>query len=358
MTSKNKKRGNLYALIILFSVSYSCLSFAEEEFTGEFILFPFIDAEFNSNLDPASARDNDEYDYGVDLFATFAYGKVRFLGEYLLTNDEHEFERLQLGWLINHNNTLWLGRFHNPLGFWNTNYHHGDYLETGISRPAIVEYEELGGILPMHLAGFLYEGLIEQGEHGIGFALAIAAGPEFTDELVPWDALKPGAGSQDLSATINLFYEPELYAPSRYGLFANYSEIPAKTTGFDEIRQLVTGVYANWESALWRVITAFYYVHNNVRGSPGLADGAFMHGYVQSEYEVTDKWTIYGRIERTAGDKNDAYLALLPGFIEDRLLGGVRFDFLNQHALKLEISDNQNDTDDFLQLMLQWSAVF
>jgi len=358
MHNKKHKYPFLYLLIIFYSISYSSLAYCQSSFNHEFILFPYLDATYNSNLDSTSSLDNDEYAYGVNLFATFEFGKFRFLGEYLLAKDEQEIERLQLGWLFGNNNRRWLGRFHNPIGFWNTQYHHGEYLETGISKPAIVEYEDDNGPLPMHLAGLLYEGLFENDDHGLGYVLAIGAGPEIREELEAWDPSSPGSGTQDISATINLYFEPVLYTPTRYGLFASYSEIPAKAIGFDEIRQIISGAYGNWQSTPWHIIASFFYVHNRIDPTAGSFDEAFMQGYIQSAYEISDKWTLYGRIEGTISDKNDDYLALFPGFIEDRLLGGIRFDFINQNALKMEISENHTDADNFFQFKLQWSAVF
>lgn len=359
MEIKNQNNGKLSAFIFYTLISFSHFVSSQPEFDGELILFPHLESEFNSNLDNLSSLDNDEYRYGVDLFATFEYDRLLFLGEYLLSKDEQEFERIQLGWLFDNNDRAWLGRFHNPIGFWNSHYHHGDYLEAAISRPAIAEFEDDGGLLPMHLAGILYEGQIEKDDHGLGYIFALAAGAELDHgALEAWNVLEPSATDHDISATINLYYEPELYAPGRYGVFANYSEIPVNIPGINEIRQVITGGYGNWESDPWHVLASIYYVHNKLHQTVGTSRGSFLHAYIQPEYKLSQKWTLFGRWEETIADKNDAYLTLFPEFTEDRLLVGIRFDVFNKNALKLEVSNNQNNNDDFVKFMLQWSAVF
>ncbi len=346
------------ALVLLSGISFATGCLGEDDIDVELLLFPFLDAHFNSNLDSTTSPDNHDYDYGIDLFATFEYKKIRFLGEYLLSKEERELERLQLGLLLSNNNRLWVGRYHNPLGYWNTQYHHGDYLEAGVVRPALINFEDEGGLLPMHLGGLLYEGLIEEDSYGLGYALAVGVGPEFKGELEPWDVLEPGSGQQNISTTINLYYEPQLFGENRYGLFAGFSKIPAELPGINEIRQLTAGLYVNWESTSWHVLSALYYIHNHLNLSGAATEGAFVNAYFQVARELNSRWTLYGRMEGTAGDKNDPYLALFPNFIENRLLGGIRFDVFHQHALKLEFSKNYNDIDDFFQINLQWSAVF
>ena len=49
--------------------------------------------------------------------------------------------------------TLWAGRFHTPYGIWNTAFHHGAQIQTSLSRPRFLEFEDRGGILPAHTVG-------------------------------------------------------------------------------------------------------------------------------------------------------------------------------------------------------------
>jgi len=347
-------------IFLLTSLLWS--QFCLAEFNGEFFIFPQADAVFRSGVDmPVSDQeghheslDSDHYEAAADLFLTFEVGNFRFLGEYLLSTDEQDLERLQLGWVVG-SRLFWLGRFHNPVGDWNTRYHHGAYIQTSISRPAIVAYEEHSGILPMHQAGLLAEGMFGTAGGNLGYLVSLAQGPEFDDELRPWDVLDPSAGEHDTSVTLNLFRQRE---NGRIGLFGNYNRIPSAHEDLNEIKQWILGGYIDYELERGNVYTAMYYVSNQLIGLAGMQDDSFMNAFLHAEYQLSQKFRIFGRVESTFDSKRDPYLALFPNFVKGRLLGGFRFDFVSKNALKLEISSNQIQADHYNQLMLQWSAQF
>lgn len=351
---------NKYSLYIFLIVLTNTSSlYANDKFIGEFFLFPFVESQHSSNVDTSSHHNKDEYDFGVDIFTTFDYGNFLFLGEFLLSKEDKHFERLHIGYEFSPTNRVWFGRFHNPIGFWNGYFHHGDYLETSISRPAIEEFEDhRAGILAMHLTGFLYEGALSRGESALGYSLAVATGPEFDDGLNPLDVTDPEKGKRDISTTLNIYYEPVMHDLNKYGLFINYNEIPATDIGVDEIHQLASGVYLQWRKDRWTVLSTFYHVYNDLTGPANTTDSSFMHAYLQTDYEYNDKLTFFARIEETFSDSNDVYLNLYHDFVRDKTLAGIRLDILEQNALKLEISNNQTRMDDFTQIRLQWSAYF
>jgi len=341
--------------ILALSVVYARPGLAESE--SEFLLFPFAKASYLSGLPADSLLDDNDNDFGLGLFAAIENGGFVFLGEALLAKDEQEIERLQLGWRFG-DSRAWLGRFHNPIGYWNTQFHHGAYLQTSITRPAIAEFEDDGGILPMHLAGLLIEGIKEHNESGLGYALAIATGPELADELEPLDVLSPGSGTQGLALTLNIYRQPVAYGPNQYGLFANYTEVPATDRGIDEIRQTIAGGYWNWESDHWRLIGSAFYVRNRLDEPNANQTDDFVSGYFQAERSLTDDWTIFGRVEKTFASDNDAYLALFPDHAREKILGGFRLNVFSRHSLTLEFSSNQQQDGRHRQFMLQWAAMF
>jgi len=321
------------------------------------LLFPYVQASYLSGLADNSGLDSDENDFGLNLFAALEKGRFHFLGEALLAKDEQEIERLQLGWRMG-DSKAWLGRFHNPIGYWNTQYHHGAFLQTSVTRPVIAEFEDDGGVLPMHLAGLLIEGIKEHSKSGLGYALAIATGPELSDELEPFDVLSPGSGSQDLALTVNIYRQPIAYGPNQYGLFANYTEIPATDRGYDEIRQTIAGGYWNWESDPWRLIGSAYYVRNRLDEQTANETDNFVAAYIQAEKILSDDWSIFGRAEKTFAGDNDAYLALFPDHTREKILAGVRLVLFDRHALTLEVSDNRGQDDRYRQISLQWAAMY
>ena len=330
---------------------------SQADFESDLLLFPYVEANYLSGLSADSIHDSNDNDYGLDIFGAIENGDFVFLGEALIAKHEQELERLQVGMRFG-GGKAWLGRFHNPIGYWNTQFHHGEYLQSSASRPSIVEYEDDDGVLPMHLTGLLIEGVKENNGHGLGYAFALALGPELSDNLEPLDVLEPSSGSQGLALSLNLFRQPDVYGPTQFGLFANYTEIPADDRGYDEIRQTIAGGYGNWESDPWRVIGSAFYVRNRL-DQGGITDSEeFVFAYLQAERRLGDRWTMVGRIEAGSGDEDDAYLALFPDYVEDKILGAMRLNVWERHALTLEISNVHAREDRYREVTLQWAAVF
>lgn len=355
MNHSYRRGGSLYLSMVIALTVCALPSFAETH--SEYLFFPHIGASFHSGLADDSHLDSDDYTYGLDLFAAVEYQNLLFLGEALLSKEEQEIERFQFGWRLG-DNKVWLGRFHNPVGYWNTQFHHGGYMQTSITRPAIVAFEDDNGPLPMHLTGLLVEGTREHDGRGLGYSVALAIGPELSDELEPLDVLSPTSGSQDRALALNVYREPVVYGPTRYGLYINYTEIPAASRGLDEIRQVSAGVYLNWESGPWRLIGSTFHVRNRLYQSNEVQVDDYLSGYFQAENTRSDRWKVFARVEWTFSDENDAYLVQFPDYARERILGGVRLDIFDRHAFKLEISDNRSEQDNFRQLMMQWDAMF
>src|SRR5712671_4347155 len=123
-----------------------------DPFKYEFLLLP--SAQFIGTFDrhAASTQIHDEV-VQADTLLTLQEGPIKLFSEYLLSDHEGDLERLQLGWQLSDETILWIGRFHQPTSVWNHDHHHGQYLQTSITRPAIDEWEDLGGVLPQHFTG-------------------------------------------------------------------------------------------------------------------------------------------------------------------------------------------------------------
>ena len=100
----------------------------------EFMLLPSIDLLGVGDQSPPDTIDSDA-GAAVDVFYSYTGGRFRVLGEYLLSTEESELERLQAGWPMSEHTMLWFGRFHSPASFWISEFHHGHYLQTSITRP-------------------------------------------------------------------------------------------------------------------------------------------------------------------------------------------------------------------------------
>ncbi len=105
-------------------------------------------------------------------------GKVTFFGEVSATPKTNQFlfevERAFIRYDYNDAFKVSAGRYHTPIGYWNTAYHHGFWLQTTIRRP---EQVQIGGVyVPVHFIGLLVEGKVPSGPIGLGYAAGVGNG--------------------------------------------------------------------------------------------------------------------------------------------------------------------------------------
>ena len=267
-------------------------------------------------------------------------------------------ERLQLGLSITPSNTLWIGRFHAPLGFWNSNYHHGLHLQTSVHRPGIIEYEEKGGVLANHLTGALLEAQKFTKEGAINYSIALGYGPNLEHELEPF-ALEMEEAENKLHGIVKVSYQPDDTNQSETGIVLSKSTINSEEVSIDEIQQQILGIYTHQSWERYRVTSSAYLVNNSIiYNSTNKVDASFAAGYFHVEYDIASKWIIYSRVERSIGGKNDPYLELFTHSETERNLGGIRFDLTRRQALSSEVSKRIADHDSHTHISIQWSAIF
>jgi hypothetical protein len=107
--------------------------------------------------------------------------KVSVFGE-IAFDPQHEgwtvdVERVIVRYDLNDYFKLSFGRFHTPINYWNTAYHHGVWLQTTISRPEMILFH--GEFLPAHFVGLMAEGNIPSGGANLGYNVGVGNGRSF-----------------------------------------------------------------------------------------------------------------------------------------------------------------------------------
>lgn len=327
------------------------------DFRGEMLLFPAVTVIDRYDQGPKKKPANSEVIPEMNFFYTADYQQFRFLGEWLVSTKTHNLERIQFGLHLGES-SLWLGRFHNPIGYWNMQYHHGAFLQNTTSRPGIMAFETQGGVIPNHLTGLFWEGVHQFDEAGLYYSVGAGAGPYLKRGLSAFNVIEPG-GSHRPGATFRLGYQPVSFGVNEFGISGAYTEIPSDLNDVREVKQFVAGAYANWQQDSVHLLSEVVYANSRLEHDAGLRNGgSFFNAYAQAEWAFADDWTLIGRIEGTRGGQNDPYLALFPRYVRDRLLGGLRYRVNSNMALKVEASQDHIRDDRYGQVMFQWSAVF
>jgi len=340
-----------------------------EDSQHDFLLFPSVDTFDTFN---ESAPDVGDSFVRPSLNVLYSYngGRFRVLGEYLWSSTEAELERLKVGWQAGDNTMWWFGRFHSTAKFWTSEYHHGQFMQTSITRPSIEEWEDESGPIPSHITGLSIEHTLPRTDEtawNLGFSFGLA--PKFVeDKLHPYDMLNPES-DHGLSYNARIAYRPSIFSDNQVGLLAGWNDITVDSesslnlTDLDDIQQLTVGVFADWQWDKLRILANVVHFKNELNYTNESVSDVFVAGYLQLEYKTGDDWTVFGRVDASSSEDSSPYLRLLSAYVSHRHMLGVRWDFHEKQSLTMEIADTSRQGagvshDNFKEVRFQWSSVF
>jgi hypothetical protein len=255
--------------------------------------------------------------------------KVSYFGEITFnaqpTGYTVEVERNIIRYDYNDYFKLSFGRYHTPIGYWNTAFHHGAWLQTTISRPEMVRFG--GTFIPVHFVGFLAEGNIPSGGAGLSYNVGVGNGRGSTISR-PGDA---GDNNDNRAWVANIYSRPQRF----YGLQLGASVYRDKITlAGGDFREWITAAHLVWTKETPEFLAEFANVnHRAVLTNLSTNSQAF---YVQLAYRLPWFETSvkpYYRFEYTHTPLSEKV------FTNQDLIGsilGARYDISSYAAFKAE----------------------
>ncbi|MDB6085903.1 MAG: hypothetical protein JWN43_3784 [Gammaproteobacteria bacterium] len=356
----------LTALLMSFAARTSIAQ--HEHSSAEFEVF--VAAEALAGSGQPHPRDDDSW-FDADVIVGLTHDQFRVFGEYFITPSEHDLERFQVGYEFVPDTVLWLGRFHQPASAWNTEHHHGRYLQTAITRPAIESWEDQEGLIPQHITGALLESRRPLGsEAGIQFSAGAGVAPSAPTnsraEYEPITVVGNNPGKHGVSFTGRLAYLPDYAGTSSAGLLWGHdqefvrSPATVATLRSDHAILSVYGAYADWTLGPWRLIGSGYYV--DVELDRPNSDESFISGYLQAERQLPYRLTAFSRLENSARMQESRYVSLFNDHSGDiditlrRVAAGMRWDYARRQALSCELSHVVSLDQRAYEARFLWSA--
>jgi hypothetical protein len=219
------------------------------------------------------------------------------------------------------------GRYHTPINYWNTEYHHGSWLQTSESRPEMVQFG--GSFLPVHFIGALVEGALPAGGLNLNYNAGIGNGRG--------TVISRGGDFGDINNNrawlVNLFIKPD----KLYGLQAGGSAYRDEITlGATSYREWITSGHLVWARENPEVIAEVANVRHEGIGPIGGLSNSVAY-YVQAAYRLPwleRQWKPYYRFEYIHIPKSDTVFRLVPSLAES--IVGMRYDISSFAAIKLE----------------------
>jgi len=301
--------------------------------------------------------------FAADILLSLQRGNASLLGEYLLTDHEGDLERFYLGWEPSSHFNLSVGRFHQPGSVWNSEHHHGQYLQTTITRPAAENWEDDGGIIPQHVTGALVE---SDWDLPADRVLKFAAGGGLIPVLEPgglepFDLVHPDAHQHRLGYQARIALQADPFGESGAGIVFAQEDIGVRGGPLPQLPSLkyvdftLAGAYATWVHGDWKVSAVGYYVDAGLPGTT-VRDSDFLTGYVLGEAPLYRNLRAFARWENTSHVRDSPYLEFFPAFVNRRTTLGVRWDFLRKQAITAEVAKARNEAERFNEYRVQWSA--
>lgn len=305
--------------------------------------FADVGAAWSSDADPRRRRGFNAGTLDLYLVPQFG-GRVRSLMEVTFEYEPDgreatvDVERLQLGYTLHDNLTVWLGRFHTPFGLWNTLYHHGANFQTSIYRPRFIEFEDQGGIIPAHSVGLWASGKWPLDEDKIVFDAYIANGPSIRKRALDFNAITDD--DQSKMVGLNVGYQPSgLLRGATAGLHAFQSRATAFTSAdapMSRTRLRMGGAYFGYDAHDWEAIVEYYRFANRDEAGGGTFGSSAWFAQVGRAFGA---WTPFARYEHASLNAQDRYFASQQWARPyRRAVAGARYALDGRSSFKVELS--------------------
>jgi len=272
----------------------------------------------------------------LDLFFTSHLAEnVSVLGELVAeAGDDNAFkfevERILLQYELSEYLEIEAGRYHTEIGYYNTQYHHGSWLQTAARRPLIDEFEDDGGVLPLHNVGFSIHGLIPSGQLGLSYVVQVGNGRNYSDGAQPVLSV---ADDNDYKAVgVTLKARPE-WAPN-WQAGATFYHDRLTPEGLPATHQYIAAGHLVYVTPEFEFLSeAFWIRHQPSRGGSATHATA-LYGQVARQL---GSFRPYLRYQYQNASEHDPILngQGMKGWLHGPSIG-VRYDFARRAALKLE----------------------
>ncbi len=222
------------------------------------------------------------------------------------------------------------GRYHTPINWWNTAYHHGQWLQTSVSRPEMTQFG--GRFIPVHFVGALVEGVAPAGGLNLNYNVGLGNGRGSVISR-GGDA---GENNNHRAWLANLFAKPNRLFGLQTGGSVYRDKISLITpAGPREFREWITSAHLVWTKENPEIIAEAANINHSEVGRPHTFNSQAY--YIQAAYRLPwfeKLWKPYYRFEYIHIPRTDLVFQGVPSLAGS--IVGMRYEISDFAALKLE----------------------
>ncbi len=291
------------------------------------------------------ASDADASD-GFKLGQTVAHGNATlsenlvFFGEVSITARSSGYslamERAILRYEFSDPLKISAGRYHTPISYWNTEFHHGLWLQGSVARPEAIRFGSR--YVPVHFVGAMVEGNLTD------FPLFYAAGVGNGRS----ESLAGGGDAGDANGQRAAIVSASLRPRSLFGFRVGGAIYIDRITegGVDLVNERIASAHVVWDRVNVEAIAEFIYVSHDELATDVTTSSPSWYAHLGYRLPGSLRsMTPYARYEDIDIDAQDI---VFTGVLEDyeAAIVGVRWDFEGFAALKGEYRGEKiGDTD-------------
>jgi hypothetical protein len=281
----------------------------------------------------------------LNLFVTSDISeKFKFLGEivfeggpdniYGVTRGEAnsfsvDLERYLLQYSRNDYFNLSVGRYHTAIGFYNTAYHHSTWFQTTTGRPLLFEFEDRGGILPIHNVGVSATGRVPSGSLGLHYIAEVGNGRSSRAPLQQEPVQNEIDENTHKAFNLALFARPTVLQGLQVG-FSAYHDL-LTPTGQPSVGETIFAAHAVYQQPNFEWLNEAMVIRHSPQGTSRVFNTPAFYTQLSKRFGAYRPYFRYQYINASSSE---------PIFPDVRLRAGpsagVRYDASDSVALKLQ----------------------
>ena len=322
-------------------------------------LHGFFDINVSARRIHSTGVDSTEFQSTLGQFDLYMLSRlserISFLGELVIegesaTGTRLDLERAHLRYSLADWLQLTAGRTHSPISLWNVVYHHGALLEPTTGRPAAVEFEDEGGLLPLHAVGVEFAGHVPVGTLQLQYTASMSNGRGPTPDEVQTSSDRNR--DKALGATFGVQFEQPFNIV--LGTAFHHDRLPASDDGRPEFDQDIWGAHLSSRTNGLDLIAESFVVRDRDRATGASYRQRAWYAVVSSG---GGRWHPYLAADRMTVDSRDAYFAPSLRTLQ-RATAGLRLDVSEANVVKLEYRNALRDGFRSHELILQTAFTF
>jgi len=279
----------------------------------------------------------------LNLFVTSDISeKFRFLSEIVFEADPTnavgvDVERLLLQYSHNDYFNFAVGRYHTDIGFYNTAYHHAAWLQTAVSRPFLYQFEDNGGILPIHNVGATISGMVPSGKVGLHYVVEVGNGRASHSPLA--EAVQNVVDENNgKSVNVAVFARPSAVRGLQLGFSAYHDGL--QPLGAARVGETILAAHAVMQRPNFEWLNEALLIRHSVDGGH-VFDTPGFYSQISKAFGAYRPYFRYQYVNASDAEPIFPYVGLMYGPSV-----GMRFDASEAVALKLQYdrTDFRNQT--------------